>query len=131
MLKNKMADLCRWLVLLCGVAGFLLSPTLAEICTDDVCDYHFEIRHARSMTYQTPTDAYHVTQDDNGFRLLGNDWHLDGVDDLVGTYVNDSDVLSVDGFSRNVILINEGFPGPTIEVMEGSQVGMTIWRYLK
>ena len=36
--------------------------------------------------------------------------------------MNASDVITADGFSRNVIVINEQFPGPTIEVMEGVQV---------
>ena len=40
----------------------------------------------------------------------------------IGRFVNASDVITADGFSRNVIVINEQFPGPTIEVMEGVQV---------
>ncbi len=74
------------------------------------------------MTYRTPDVAYHVTQDENGFRLLGNEWHWEEKDQLVGTYVNDSDVLSLDGYSRNIIIINDQFPGPNIEVMEGTEV---------
>ena len=40
----------------------------------------------------------------------------------IGRFVNASDVITADGFSRNVIVINEQFPGPTIDVMEGVQV---------
>ena len=43
--------------------------------------------------------------------------------DHIGRFVNASDVITADGFSRSVIVINEQFPGPTLEVMEGVQVG--------
>ena len=38
------------------------------------------------------------------------------IDDLT------SDVITADGVKRNVIVINGQFPGPTLEVAEGSQV---------
>ncbi len=59
--------------------------------------------------------------DGDRVRLLGNSWHLEGVDPLVGTYVNSSDAITVDGHWRNIIVINGQFPGPAIEVMEGSK----------
>ena len=45
-------------------------------------------------------------------------------EDAVGRYVNDltPDVITADGIKRNVIVINGQFPGPTLEVAEGSQV---------
>ena len=48
-------------------------------------------------------------------------------DSLIGTFVNASDVIAVDGFTRDHIVVNDGFPGPTIEVMEGAQVGLSYW----
>ncbi len=106
-----------------GLISSFLHKTAAEICSGE-CEYHFDIRYARSMTYRIPGQAaYHVIQDAQGFRLLGNSWHVKPFDNLVDTYVNASDVLSVDGFSRNIIIINDQFPGPNIEVMEGTQVG--------
>ena len=47
----------------------------------------------------------------------------EGYPDHIGRFVNASDVITADGLSRNVIVINEQFPGPTLEVMEGVQVG--------
>ncbi len=35
------------------------------------------------------------------------------------------DVLTADGVKRNVIIINGQFPGPSIEVAEGSQVDLS------
>jgi len=42
---------------------------------------------------------------------------------IIGRTVNPDDVITTDGYSRDVIVINDQFPGPTIEVMEGVQVG--------
>ena len=45
-------------------------------------------------------------------------------EDAVGRYIDDltADVITADGVKRNVIVINGQFPGPTLEVAEGSQV---------
>ena len=43
---------------------------------------------------------------------------------MIGTFVNASDVITVDGFARDLIVVNDAFPGPTIEVMEGAQVSV-------
>ena len=32
------------------------------------------------------------------------------------------DVITADGVRRSLVTINDGFPGPTLEVMEGSEV---------
>ena len=50
----------------------------------------------------------------------------DAYPDIIGQFVNESDVITGDGFSRNVIVINDQFPGPTIEVMEGVQVNVLV-----
>ena len=47
-------------------------------------------------------------------------------DDHLGRYVNATDVITADGYVRNIITINGQFPGPTISVAEGSQVNTTV-----
>ena len=43
-------------------------------------------------------------------------------DDVIGRVVDADDVITADGFIRDIIVINGQFPGPTLEVGEGSQV---------
>ena len=40
----------------------------------------------------------------------------------IGRVVPPDRVITADGYVRDVIVINDQFPGPTLEVMEGSQV---------
>ena len=109
-----------------AVCLLLIYPRLvnAAICSG-TCEYHFHVRHARSMTYSNGLQTYDIEMDGDRARLLSNSWHLQGVDPLVGTYVNSSDAITVDGHWRNIIVINGQFPGPDIEVMEGSKVKRT------
>ena len=83
------------------------------------------------MTYSNGVQTYDVEMDGDRVRLLNNSWHLHGVDPLVGTYVNASDAITVDGHWRNVIVINGQFPGPDIEVMEGSKVRALLGKSVK
>ena len=41
--------------------------------------------------------------------------------DVEITNVTD-DVITADGVTRSIITVNEQFPGPTLEVMEGAEV---------
>ena len=51
-------------------------------------------------------------------------------EDAVGRYIDDltGDVITADGVKRNVIVINGQFPGPTLEVAEGSHVS---WKLIE
>jgi len=42
--------------------------------------------------------------------------------DMDGPIVPVNETITADGVQRNVILVNDQFPGPTLEVMEGAQV---------
>ena len=53
---------------------------------------------------------------------MPNSYHPEGSDDLIGTFVDPSEVHTADGVKKYIIEINGQFPGPTIEVMEGTEV---------
>ena len=46
--------------------------------------------------------------------------------DIIGEVVPFDDVVTLDGYKRDVILINDHFPGPTISVIKGVQVKVKI-----
>ena len=41
---------------------------------------------------------------------------------IIGQTVSMDDVITLDGYKRDVIVINDQMPGPVINVMEGVQV---------
>ncbi len=45
-----------------------------------------------------------------------------GTNDAIGKVVPGDDVITADGFIRDLITINGQFPGPTLEVLEGAEV---------
>jgi Multicopper oxidase len=92
------------------------SVVLSAICTSSVCRFELDITLYNTMTYR---DEYLIPRPVylNGTQIQAN---------VAGEIRNlsSNDVILADGFTRDVILINGQFPGPTIEVMEGSQVGV-------
>jgi hypothetical protein len=104
-----------------------LSAATAEICTADVCEYEFEIRWHRTMTYAKSdgSGSYNVELDaSNGsLKIVPNSLRVAGSDPLIGTYIDPDLVITAGGFIRNVITVNGQMPGPSIEVMAGAQVG--------
>ncbi|KAI0234761.1 Dihydrogeodin oxidase [Lamellibrachia satsuma] len=95
----------------------------ADICRDAVCEYTFVIRRAPSMTYRAPNGKlYNVALNGTRLQIIESSFHKASADNLIGTFVNASEVTTVDGFRRDLIVVNDAFPGPNIEVMEGAQV---------
>ncbi|CAH1787077.1 unnamed protein product [Owenia fusiformis] len=99
---------------------------LSEICWSDVCEYEMVIQHQRTMVYTYKSAEGHDSYVSNSVTLMSDgtlklipNGYYDNVEDLV---VNASDVITADGITRNIITINSLFPGPTIEVGEGSQI---------
>ena len=105
----------------------LYSQTLrCEICTESPCVYDFVVRTTMSMTYGTPDGLYNVKTNGQKLEIAENSFRR--ADDFpnnlyVGQEVNPYDVITLDGNPRTIIVINDQFPGPTIEVMEGTEVG--------
>ena len=74
------------------------------------------------MTYATAKAAYDVELNGTQLQLVENAFRRREDHPLIDTFVNASDVITADGYRRDVITINDQFPGPTIEVMQDSQV---------
>ncbi|CAH1271167.1 KLHL24 [Branchiostoma lanceolatum] len=90
----------------------------------DVIKERMEARKARLKKWITPV----LLREDGRLELfspLGNPAHP-GKENVNGTLVPMDEVITTDGVKRNVITVNGMFPGPTIEVVEGAQVVVTI-----
>ena len=101
------------------LAGIILFAN-AEICFEKVCEYEMVLRWERTMVYRTNDKAFDVKMEDGQMKLTSNSLRVD--DEEIGETVDPSKVITADGFERDVITINGGFPGPTIEVVKGAQV---------
>ena len=99
----------------------------AEICTRDVCEYDFVLRYSQSMVWFDRADAdgsvhsYDVQLNGSDLVISPNSFRSQS-NSMIGTVVSPEDVITADGFQRNIITINGEFPGPTLEVMAGAQV---------
>ena len=103
----------------------LASKSKADICKKSVCEYDFTITYSRTMTYFKDNARYNLQFNGTRLQVVENSYHRNGMADMIGKMVNVDDVITADGFPRDIITINDQFPGPTIEVMEGAQVGMS------
>ena len=98
-----------------------------DICSDTVCKYDFILRRHKTMTYTTSDSngqnaTYDVSLSGSNLVTVSNLFRLSR-DQNVGLSLSSDDVITADGYSpRYVITINDQFPGPTIEVMQGAQV---------
>ncbi len=102
------------------VAGLMARFVLGDICTSNICEYSFTIRHQETMVYRGQGKTVNVRLNGTDLLTTANQMRLNDV--TMGAKVNNSDVITADGFERLVITINGQFPGPTIEVLEGAQV---------
>ena len=104
-----------------------VAATTADICTKDICEFHLDIRRIRTMTYAKPdgSGSYNVVLDptNNKLKIVPNLLRTPGSDPLLDTYIEAEKVVTAGGYIRNVITMNGQFPGPSIEVMEGAEVG--------
>jgi len=102
----------------------LMTSTAGEVCRGPVCEFRFVVSLAETMTTRIDGKVFNVQLNGTRLQVVENSLRR-AVDypDIIGRTVNPDDVITVDGYSRDVIVINDQFPGPTIEVMEGVQVG--------
>ncbi|XP_028515869.1 uncharacterized protein LOC110242402 [Exaiptasia diaphana] len=98
---------------------FGVCPGTGEICTKSICEYEFDIRETRSMMYRLDVDhAYQVRVDDDGvLKLQETSFHRT----VPNITVPLDNVHTADGYNKTIITINDQFPGPTIEVLEGAE----------
>ncbi|CAH1274669.1 Hypp5360 [Branchiostoma lanceolatum] len=93
------------------------------MCTDAVCEFTLVVRYAWTMTHTGSNGKV------NGVKILTNgslQVKNSVFPDVDGPIVPMEEVITADGVQRNVIVVNEQFPGPTLEVMEGAQVVVTV-----
>ena len=86
------------------------------------------------MTWTHPSNGeeYNVglNTSDNQLQLIPNSHRIPGSDPLLGTYVSADEVITAGGYIRNVITINGQFPGPSIEVMQGAEIIVSVTNHL-
>ena len=102
-----------------------------EICEGPVCRYTLDIRRGQTMTIVDKTQSFIDDIVYNTFNVRLNQTRLQIRDNLfrreinhemIGRFVQPRDVITADGYERDIITVNDQFPGPNIEVMEGTQV---------
>ena len=74
------------------------------------------------MTYFTRGYTYNVEMNGTRLQVAANSLRPAESTSLVGQEVPPDDVITLDGKSATIIVINDQFPGPTLEVMEGVEV---------
>ena len=79
------------------------------------------------MTYKPrPNETFNVQLDGRDLRVIGNSYRVPEENDIIGKIVPPDDVITADGYPRNIITVNGQFPSPDIEVGEGSQVNIAV-----
>ena len=95
----------------------------AEICEMDVCRFKLIIERRRTMTHLTEDGTtWDMALNGSKFVVQYDAFNHERDSTLVGTQVAAEDVLTADGAHKYIIVVNQQFPGPTLEVMEGAQV---------
>merc|ERR1719443_979031 len=68
-----------------------------------------------------------ISQEGHLLRNLGNFYNKPRYADMNRTRIQATDnVITANGLRRKIITINGVFPGPTLEVMEGAEVEVTV-----
>ena len=126
-----------WLLLLCICLGKCNQQALqkassnGEICKKNICKFVLTLREELSMTRKVrpgriwKSGETFLLQLENGrlTQRLGTFYQQKIYNDYDGLVVNaTADTITADGVRRSLITINDQFPGPMLEVMEGSEV---------
>jgi hypothetical protein len=103
-------------VLLFTALIFSENPEVhAKICTASVCTFHLYAKLAKTMHYRAADYNLYPVTFINGTPTVNLTSGL--------LRLSQDDVIVADGLARDVIVFNGTIPGPTLEVMEGAQVG--------
>jgi hypothetical protein len=115
----------------CSIPVFQQELKSGNVCTEKICKFHLTLRDEISMTRKVrpgriwKSGETFLLELQNGSLLqkLGTFYEQETYHDLAKEIVNiTDDVITADGVRRPIITINDVFPGPTLEVMEGSEV---------
>ena len=102
----------------------LMTSTAGEVCRGPVCEFQLVVSLKQAMTTKIEDVTFNVGLNGTRLQVIENSIRIVAdYSTIIGRTVNPDDVITVDGYTRDVIVINDQFPGPTIEVMEGVQVG--------
>lgn len=77
------------------------------------------------MTFTSANrNTYNVAlnQSESRLQVVANNFHISSEQAIIGDFVDADDVITTDGITRNIYVINGQFPGPTLEVLEGAKV---------
>lgn len=105
-----------------------------DICREEVCKFTLTLRDAMSMTRRVrpgriwkPGETFLLELDNGKLKQkLGTFYQQPMYRDMEDVEVNvTDDVITADGVMRALVTINDVFPGPTLEVMEGSEVNLS------
>jgi len=115
-----------WLVVCLLIATSVAS---SEVCTDPVCEFEFIVRRTQTMTTTIDGQVFSVQLKETRLQVVKNSFRrVADYPDIIGRTVDPDDVITADGYPRDVIVVNDQFPGPTLEVTEGVQVS-SLCRY--
>ena len=132
-MAKMMTELMHLGILLIFLISLTNIETLGKICMETKCDYTLTIRQKRSMSYTDSSGfTYNVAWNQSAERLqiIANSYHqpipspFPTNASMIGAFLNAEDVVTTDGTARSIYVINEQYPGPTLEVMEGAEVGV-------
>lgn len=102
-----------------------LECVIGDVCSKPVCEFDFVITRKQTMTYvhRPGGRTFNVALNGSSLVVVTNGLRSqDSNPDVIGMTVDPRHVITADGFPRDVIVVNGQFPGPTIEVLEGSQI---------
>ena len=115
----------------CSIPVFQQQLKTGNVCQEKICKFHLTLRDEMSMTrkirpgriWKSGETFLLELQNGSLVQKLGTFYQQETYQDLANAIVNvTDDVITADGIRRTLITINDVFPGPTLEVMEGSEV---------
>ena len=102
----------------------------SESCFKSICEFTLVVTNSRSMSFKHDAGSvYDVELQQNGtLSLATNRFHLE----VPNITLSPDMVHTADGTkARNIILVNDRFPGPTLEIMEGSEISVKVINQLQ
>lgn len=116
----------------CRLPVFQRKLDKNQICREKICKFTLTLRDEFSMTRRVRPGRIWVEgetyllemQNGKVIQKLGTYYRQPLYSDLENAEITNitDDVITADGVRRSLVTINDVFPGPTFEVMEGSEV---------
>lgn len=120
----------------CRLPVFQRKLDKNQICREKICKFTLTLRDEFSMTRRVRPGRIWVEgetyllemQNGKVIQKLGTYYRQPLYSDLENAEITNitDDVITADGVRRSLVTINDVFPGPTFEVMEGSEVEVMV-----